>query len=79
LQAKHQAPYILFLEDDVLPTSNAITKLNKFVTNFDKDDWLFLDLYTPNLHWVEGMLDVKNGERFDFAITFKFECCDKLL
>ena len=46
-----------------MPTTNALKKLNSFLIDFRKDDWLFLDLYTPNLNWREGMLDVANGQR----------------
>merc|ERR1711918_198622 len=37
------------------------------------DDWLFIDLYTPDLDWVEGGLDVRNGERYNFF------CCTQAM
>jgi hypothetical protein len=67
------SPYVLFLEDDVWPTSHALEKLTKVVREMKHDDWLFLDLYTPNLDWKPGMLDVKNGERY------AFECCTQAM
>jgi len=70
-KAKAAAPYILFLEDDVWPTTNALRKLSNFVRDFEKahNDWLFLDLYTPNLDWAPGMLNVENGGKYPF------QCC----
>lgn len=75
-KAKMQAPYVLFLEDDVTPSSQALRKLSHFVRNFEREhttDWLFIDLYTPNLDWAEGMLDVKHGEKY------KFQCCTQAM
>jgi hypothetical protein len=72
-KAKHQAPYILFLEDDVMPSTHTMQKLNTFLQDFKQDDWLFLDLYTPNLDWAPGMLDVRNGERYNF------NCCTQAM
>lgn len=68
-QASKRAPYILFLEDDVKPTTNALRKLSNFVTGFKKDDWLFFDLYTPNLNWNDRMLHAANAE------PYAFQCC----
>jgi len=72
-KAKHQAPYILFLEDDVMPTTNAMKKLNTFLKGFKSDDWLFLDLYTPNLNWADGMINFNNGDRYNF------QCCTQAM
>jgi len=71
--ASRQSPYVLFLEDDVYPTAKALEKLTKFVRNLKVNDWLFADLYTPNLDWAEGMLDVKNGQRYNF------QCCTQAM
>jgi len=68
-QGSKLSPFVLFLEDDVWPTTNALLKLSRFIRSLEHDDWLFLDLYTPNLNWYEGMTDVKNGERY------AFHCC----
>lgn len=65
-KAMTMSPYVLFLEDDVHPTRNALQKLTSFVHDFQKDDWFFFDLYTPNLEWAEGALDVRNGEPYNF-------------
>lgn len=83
-QVKSKVPYILFLEDDVLPTTQALRKLSNFVQGFQHDDWLFLDLYTPNLDWRSGMLDVVNGEKYPFecctqAMLFKTDRVDPLI
>jgi len=72
-QGAKQSPYVLFLEDDVWPTAHALEKLSKFVQNIKHDDWLFLDLYTPNLDWAPGALDVKNGEKYSFF------CCTQAM
>jgi hypothetical protein len=63
------SPYVLFVEDDVWPTSHALEKLSKFVKGMKSDDWLFIDLYTPNLNWNPGMMDVRNAEKYAFT------CC----
>jgi len=69
-KTKSKSSYILFLEDDVYPTTNALRKLNQFIYDeITHDDWLFLDLYTPNLDWAPGMLDVVNEARYPF------QCC----
>jgi len=72
-KAMKMSPYVLFLEDDVKPTRRALQKLTKFVTEFERDDWLFIDLYTPNLDWAEGSLNVKNGGRYNFF------CCTQAM
>jgi hypothetical protein len=68
-QGMKQSPYVLFLEDDVWPTTKAIEKLTNLVQEMKSDDWLFIDLYTPNLDWAPGMLDVSNGGKY------AFHCC----
>lgn len=72
-KAMAMSPYVLFLEDDVKPTRKALEKLTKFVTEFEHDDWLFIDLYTPDLDWAEGALDVENGKRYNFF------CCTQAM
>eukprot|EP00300_Choanocystis_sp_HF-7_P036321 c52164_g1_i1.p1 GENE.c52164_g1_i1~~c52164_g1_i1.p1 ORF type:complete len:339 (+),score=70.16 c52164_g1_i1:1-1017(+) len=75
-KAKDLAPYILFLEDDVYPTTRALQKLSDHVHSMEVKnvtDWLFLDLYTPNLSWNPNMLNVKNEERY------AFQCCTQAM
>merc|ERR1712070_549515 len=72
-QASKHAPYILFLEDDVKPTTGALRKLSDFIHSFKKDDYLFVDLYTPNLNWNDKMLNVVNGE------PYAFQCCTQAM
>lgn len=72
-KAMKMSPYVLFLEDDVKPTRKALEKLTHAVANLEHDDWLFLDLYTPELDWAEGALNVKNGERYNFF------CCTQAM
>jgi len=52
-QAKDMSPYVLFLEDDVFPTSNALQKMSTAVRTLKADDMLFLDLYTPKVDWKD--------------------------
>merc|ERR1712048_1552115 len=72
-KAMKMSPYVLFLEDDVRPTRRALQKLTRFVEDLLYDDWLFIDLYTPDLDWAEGARDVRNGERYNFF------CCTQAM
>ena len=52
--ASREAPYVLFLEDDVKPTKNAIAKIMNYIAESDAhhlDNWFMVDLYTPNINW----------------------------
>lgn len=70
------APFILFLEDDIKPTSHALRKLSQQVRQLqseNKTDWLFLDLYTPNLEINREMLQVVNRGHY------AFQCCTQAM
>jgi hypothetical protein len=85
-KAKKLASYVLFLEDDIQPTTHALRKLTRFVKDMESlhDDWLFLDLYTPNLDWGPGMLDVETGKKYPFqcctqAMLFRYDRIDGVI
>jgi hypothetical protein len=64
--ARKKAPYVIFLEDDVRPTSNVVHKIAAYLHDMKAaniDDWFMIDLYTPNISWGRNPLHVKKFER----------------
>jgi hypothetical protein len=75
-EARKLAPYVLFLEDDVKPTSNVVKKMSDYVCQMKEkniDSWFMVDLYTPRINWGRNPLYVENFERYDF------ECCTQAM
>jgi len=73
-EAAKRAPYVVFLEDDVKPTSNVVPKLYDYLTklkSFGNNDWFMVDLYTPDIYW--GPREAHNMDRYDF------ECCTQAM
>merc|ERR1712146_302519 len=69
-----EAPYVLFLEDDVKPTKNAIAKIMNYVAQSDAhhlDNWFMVDLCTPNINWKP--VPATNMQVYDF------ECCTQAM
>jgi len=74
LQASSIAPYVIFLEDDVTPTTNAISKIYQFLEemkNEGKQNFFMVDLYTPAISW--GPQTAMNKERYSY------ECCTQAM
>jgi hypothetical protein len=74
LEASKLAPYVIFLEDDVTPTSRVMSKVFNTLQEMrreGKNDFLMLDLYTPAIYW--GPQAAFNKERY------AFECCTQAM
>jgi hypothetical protein len=73
LEASKSAPYVLFLEDDVTPTSNVMAKIFQNVRDMKNEgkEFLMMDLYTPAISW--GPQSAVNRERYSF------ECCTQAM
>merc|ERR1711998_20390 len=72
--ASREAPYVLFLEDDVKPTKNAIAKIMSYIAKSDDnhlDNWFMVDLYTPNINWKP--VPATNMQ------LYAFECCTQAM
>eukprot|EP00298_Acanthocystis_sp_HF-20_P010112 c18683_g2_i1.p1 GENE.c18683_g2_i1~~c18683_g2_i1.p1 ORF type:complete len:334 (-),score=81.02 c18683_g2_i1:42-1043(-) len=75
-EARNRAPYVMFLEDDVKPTKNVITKLWNYLDEMSKrkiENWFMVDLYTPSINWGRNPGYVANYERYDY------ECCTQAM
>jgi hypothetical protein len=74
LEASKLAPFVVFLEDDVTPTSNVMGKIFKTLEEMKwegKSDFFMLDLYTPAISW--GPQWAGNKEKYSF------ECCTQAM
>jgi len=74
MEASRRASFVLFLEDDVVPTTNVMTKVFATIKEMKaegKDNFLMLDLYTPAISW--GPQTAVNKERYNF------ECCTQAM
>jgi hypothetical protein len=73
LEASKAAPYVVFLEDDVTPTSNVMAKIIQNLRDMKNEgkDFLMMDLYTPAISW--GPQTAANREKYNF------ECCTQAM
>merc|ERR1712070_731054 len=75
-EARKQAPYVIFLEDDVKPTQGVVTKVHDYLHEMDVrgiNGWFMIDLYTPRIDWGRNPLFVKNFQKYDY------ECCTQAM
>jgi hypothetical protein len=74
LAASANSEYVLFLEDDVVPTSRAVSKIYTLIKNLQdqgKTDILMVDLYTPAISW--GPKSATN------MADYPYECCTQAM
>lgn len=75
-KAAEMSPWVLFMEDDVKPTSNFLYKLTEAARYLEsKPDMLFLDLYTPKVDWKPGSENVQNYDKG----PYDYFCCTQAM
>lgn len=75
-EARKLSPYVIFLEDDVKPTSSVVSKVSDYLYEINSrgiDSWFMIDLYTPRIDWGRNPLYVHNFEPYDY------ECCTQAM
>lgn len=73
-KAMAMSEWVLFLEDDIEPTSGALYKMTQAARALEQNtDMLFLDLYTPHVDWHPGCDNVEHLKPYNFF------CCTQAM
>lgn len=73
-KASTMAPNVLFLEDDVIPTTQALQKIFQTMDEMKSENknYFMIDLYTPSMEWRPD-ITAEHKQRYDY------ECCTQAM